>query len=223
MPVEFVEKTWIPLRIIIPWADKIFFTARGYSVVLSRNSLVRNALSVNADYILWVDSDMVVESVGTVVKDGKTVPQVTHDPNLALQVLLQALEQTGESIAAGMYKAKQREGFNNAMWAYVPPEMVKDGTKKFTPIPDGAWTGNWLRVAVTGLGFCLMRTDVFRKISETGPWFTWDMPDTPSEDFTLLEKAAQLGFGTWIHTDVKLSHLGYLKVRSDGSFAMPDL
>lgn len=224
LPVEFVEKTWIPLRIAVPFCDKAFFSARGYSVILSRNALVMNALSVNADYILWVDSDMVVESVGTEEKDGKTQPRATSDPNLALATLLRALEETGEGIAAARYRAKQREGFNNAMWNHVPPEQLPpndDKSKKYYPIADNAWTGNWLKVAVTGLGFCLMRTEIFRKMPQ--PWFTWDMPNTISEDFRFLEEAAKIGYGTWIHTDVRLSHLGIMKVKSDGSFSMPDI
>lgn len=43
------------------------------------------------------------------------------------------------------------------------------------------------------------------------------------EDFPFLELAKSKGFDTHVFTDVKLSHLGGLKVKSDGTVTTTDM
>lgn len=211
MSTEFVMQTLLPLYAPVPFCDKIPLLASSYSVVHSRNTLVQQALDQKADYILWIDSDMVVDSVGTkqVVEtstDGKqqtkVVPAKTTDPNLALKALMDS----SAPFASGLYKAKQQTGFNNAMWKKV-------ADRSYTPIMD--WTGNWIEADVVGLGFTLTRREIYEKMPK--PWFHWDMPDEISEDFYFCEKVRALGYQIRVFTDLRLRHLGEFGLNPDGS------
>ena len=96
------------------------------------------------------------------------------------------------------------------------PDNVEKG---FLPIQS--WTGNWLQVDVTGMGCCLIDLKVFKDVPK--PWFYWESGDDISEDFYFLQLAKKYGYTTHVFTDVRLSHLGNLKVRSDGTIVMPEM
>lgn len=120
------------------------------------------------------------------------------DPNLALHVLYTALKDSGESIVTGLYRAKQKHGFNYAIWnekelptcnkcnlafpnkkhPHIPPinsscPVCNKGIIftdiKFEHIRK--WNppeANWFSVSVCGLGFCLMHRRVFEAMRDAG-------------------------------------------------------
>jgi len=185
---QFVESVWGPLRFIgVPWCDKIPRLTDAVSLPLARNTLAEEALKQDVTHLMWVDSDGVMES--------------PKDPNEALRILYQ----TNVPIAAGLYVAKQESGFNYAAWV--------EAGEGYTPIQGWQQGSNWIPVAVTGLHFCLIKREVFEAIPK--PWFHWNDKSEPSEDFYFFEKAKEAGYEVRIHTDVRLSHLGVLKVHSD--------
>lgn len=187
---EFVESIWSRLRSEpVEWCDKIPIMCKVPSLPVARNTLAAEALKTKATHFLWVDDDQVLEQPA--------------NPNEALRLLYSC----NAPIAAGLYRAKQKVGFYYAAWT-----KVKNG---YTPI--GGWTGNWFKVDATGLGFCLIKREVFEKVAE--PWFHWEEKDAPSEDFYFFNKAAQAGYEVRIFADVKLSHIGLLKVKTDGSIS----
>jgi hypothetical protein len=130
-----------------------------------------------------------------------------------LLTLYKSLEDTGESIVSGLYKAKQAHGFNYAMWKRTPPEAEKKGYMHVTN-----WTGNWIEVDVHGLGTCLMTRKVIEDISTKHgeQWFHWEEPDKPSEDFDFLEKAHGCGYKCWVRTDVVIEHEAKIVLNTEG-------
>ena len=191
---EFVEKVWGPLRWIpLEWCDKIPFMCKTQSLPMARNILSQQALDANCTHLLWVDSDSVIEN--------------PPDANQALKMLYQC----DAAISACLYRAKQKQGFNYAAW-----KKQGDG---YTPIQS--WTGNWFPVDVTGLHFCLIKREVFEKVSK--PYFHWEEDTAVSEDFYFFEKAKQVGYDVWIFSEVRLSHLGALKVLSNGKVTTRDV
>jgi len=187
LPTEFVQRTWLPLHTAIPWAIKQSFPCRVPSLPLARNALVKKALETTAEYFLWVDSD--------------AIPESPTDPNESLRMLYEC----NAPIAACLYVAKQREGFNYAAWVHAK--------EKRGYLPIESWTGNWIEVAVTGMHFVLIKREVFEKVPK--PWFHWEMEDESSEDFYFYEKANKAGYKVHIFTDVKFSHIGTLKLHTD--------
>jgi hypothetical protein len=191
---EFVEKTWGPLRWVpVDWCDKIPLMCRVPSLPLARNILAKQALDAGATHLLWLDSD--------------AIPESPSDPNEALRLLYQC----NVPIAACLYRAKQRAGFNYAAWV-----KVEGG---YAPIQE--FTGNWFKVDVTGFHFILIRREVFERVPK--PWFHWEQEEEVSEDFHFLERARSLGYEVYIFADVRMSHIGLLKVKTSREVATLDV
>jgi hypothetical protein len=202
---EWAEKTYAFLRYFpTDFCNKINFMTKVPSLPVSRDTLVTEAIKANADYVMFVDTDNICET--------------PSDPNVALKTLYQCINKDPDSkdgkMVSGLYRAKQKVGFNYSMWMRAP-----NGIKGYIPI--SSWTGNWLQIDVCGLGFCLISTQVFKDVPK--PWFYWETSEDISEDFYFFEKAKQRGWNLHVMTDVKLSHLGTLKVKSDGSIVIPDM
>jgi hypothetical protein len=205
---EWVERMYLPIAYHpVNWCQKIIFLTRVPSISVARNTLIEQALSINADYALFVDTDVVMES--------------PTDPNVALANLYQVINKSKDKsspgykdarIVSGLYRAKQKTGFSYAMW-------LKHQDKGFAPISN--WNGNWLNVDVVGLGFCLIDLSIFKDIPKT--WFVWNEPNSISEDFYFCQLAKKQGYETRVFTDVKLSHLGTLKVKTDASITVPEV
>lgn len=190
--MEWAYRTLVPLCIQVPWCDKELRMSRGIPVNLSREEMVKGVLEdPEATHVLFVDSDSVCEN--------------PTDPNEALRILLSL----NEPIVSGLYRAKQRTGFNNAMWV---EGVDAEGNQGLIPIRE--WTGNWLQVDAIGLGFALIKREVFERVAR--PWFPWELGGR-SEDFEFCRKVIQAGFKVNVFTDVRVSHIGLLKVMTDGS------
>lgn len=191
--LEWVEKTYGPLR----WIPQPDFTKHNLlskgilNLDTERNELVKQALkNPKATHILFVDTDVVIEE--------------PVDPNVALRMLLAC----DVPIASGLYRAKKKEGFMYAMWVKNPHG------EGYLPVRSWTSGANWIRVDAIGLGFCLIKREVFEKIPY--PWFKWDKPH-PSEDFYFCELLRKYGYEIRVLTDIKFSHVGTLKVKIDGS------
>jgi GT2 family glycosyltransferase len=174
-----------------PFAEKTPKMVRGIPLDIARDELVKLALEdPQVTHMLWVDSDEICES--------------PMDPNEALRNLLQC----DAPIVSGLYRAKQKEGFNYAAW------MDAKLPNKKGYIPIQSYTGNFIQVDVVGFGFCLTKREVFEKVE--APWFPWNSV-SPSEDFNFCEKAREKGYAINVFTDVKLKHEGNLMVNCDGT------
>jgi hypothetical protein len=208
---EWVDKTYVPLRYVpTNWCTKITFLSKVQSLPVARDMLVNTAIQAGCDYIFFMDTDHVFES--------------PNDPNIALHQLYQTINKSKNmnidkkvidkngKIVSAIYRTKQKHGFGYAAW-------MKYGDKGFIPITQ--WTGNWLEIDVAGLGCCLISSEVFKDIPR--PWFKWEMKDEMSEDFYFYQHAKKYGYNAHLFTDVKLSHLGNLKVMLDGSITTPDM
>jgi len=223
---EWVEATWKPMSYPLPWCDKTFSLCRIPSLPNARNTLAQQLLDGNADYALWMDDDHIIESPTVKIGENEDgTPILIGDPNLALHSLYKALEETGENIITGLYRAKQQHGFNYAIWHYA---TQPDGKPGFIHIQQ--WEppeANFFSVDVAGFGMMLMHRRVLEKMRDAGygtkekPFFSWEHPNSMSEDFDFLMKAKELGFKTWCLTDVKLSHMGLLVISTDGSVRVP--
>lgn len=204
---EWVIKTRDPLEFVpLAWCDKITFKSKSPSLPVARTSLVEEALKVNADYIFFIDTDIVFES--------------PTDPNMALSMLYQCIDKNKESkngkIVTGLYRAKQKVGFNYAVWMKAPDINIKKGY-----VPIQSWTGNWVVVDVAGLGCTLIDMKIFKELEQ--PWFYWESINDLSEDFYFFELAKKHGYNLHVFTDVKASHGGYMKVKCDGTIVLTEV
>lgn len=213
-PPEWVERTYGPLRFYATdWCIKSIFLSKVPSISVGRDTLVKSALSANCDYILFLDFDHVVEKIDPNTALGQLYSVINKDPN----------SKDGKIVSA-LYRAKQAIGFPYAAWVRYDPVKhgVMEGLAKKTGfISIVEWTGNYVEIDVVGLGFCLIDMRIFREVP--GPWFNWNEQGEISEDFYFCELAKKYGFNTKVFTDVRLSHLGNLKVLSDGKITTQEM
>ena len=203
---EWVTKTRDPLEFVpLTWCEKITYKSKVPSLPVARTALVEEAIKIKADFIFFIDTDIIFES--------------PTDPNMALSMLYQTIDKNKDNkngkIVSGLYRAKQKVGFNYAVW--MKPADIK--VKGYVPIQS--WSGNWLEVDVTGLGCTLIDMKVFRELEQ--PWFFWESTTGPSEDFYFFELAKKHGYNLHVFTDVKGSHGGYMKVKCDGTVVLQEM
>ena len=200
---EWVDRTYGPLKYVpTNWCTKIIFLSKVQSLAVARDILVSQALQLDCDYVFFLDTDMVFE--------------YPTDPNSALNILYRVINKEKSNkdgkIVSALYRAKQKTGFSYAIWQ-------KASVSGFIPVQQ--WTGNWLDVDTAGLGCCLIDTTVFKDIER--PWFRWELKDEISEDFYFYRLAKKSGYNLHVYTDVRLSHLGMLKVLSTGEIVTPEM
>ena len=193
--MQWAYKMMIPLWTQpTDFCEKVHKMVRGIPLPVARDQLVDTALEdKTVTHLLWVDTD--------------NIPQSPENPNDALKALMNC----NVPIVSGLYKAKQAEGFNNAMWY----DLKMPNQSGFSPINQ--WTGNFIEADVIGFGFCLIKREVFEKIPR--PWFPWNTV-SPSEDFNFCIKARQHGYKINVFTDIKLMHEGNLMVDTDGKVSV---
>ena len=122
-------------------------------------------------------------------------------------------------IACGLYMAKKKKD-ERTLAAWVINHDSK-GQELYTGIsPEQA--ARHVYVDVTGLGCALIKREIFEKVGE--PWFHWDPPPAPSEDFFFFLKVArEIGVKPLIDMKMLCKHIGTFVVDCEGGFDTPEL
>lgn len=212
--MEVVERFWVPLRSKpLDWCDKEVYLSNVPSLPLARNMLAESFLESDCTHALWVDGDHLYER-----EDGEI-----GDPNEALWLLYRALEESGEHIACALYRAKQKHGFNYAIWR-ESEECRRGGDYSYVHVDR--WEGNWFEVDVAGMGMVLMTREVLERIKAAnkiykGQFFSWEDVGGQSEDFNFFQKARAVGFKVWCFSKVRLIHEAHVFMNSEGKIRVP--
>jgi 2-polyprenyl-3-methyl-5-hydroxy-6-metoxy-1,4-benzoquinol methylase len=146
----------------------------------ARNELVRDALADGMDFILFLDSDIIM-------------------PKGAIDKLVDM----NTDIASGLYFAKGKP--------YLPvARVLKDGKHFF--LEDFEYN-QVIDVAGVGMGMCLIKRDVFSKL--TYPYFKFDWvypkkgePYQVAEDLYFCDQAIKAGYKVKLNTGIVLEHEG---------------
>lgn len=169
----------------------------GLPVDQAREALVQEAIKRGAEYILFLDDDVV-------------------PPDDGLTMLQEAIELPGVDIAAGDYPLKGHP-VNSVHTVLdrskggIVTELDRadlSALERHPQNPDLV-RSNWL----IGLGFCLIKTEVFKQLRP--PYFRCHAkhPKQPedgiNEDAHFCELALEAGFGVWIHTKCKCLHVDF--------------
>jgi len=194
---EIVTMEWALMFRNLQLPSHLYFFNRGMPIDLAREQMVRSALKHDINYILFIDTDNVPESTD------------------AVMVLKEIMERNNISILSGLYWARKRDVNSPAAWKLIGRE---GNTVKLSPIIiEKEWLdkGAVIQVDAIGMGFCLIKTDVFRKLEEKNPgkpFFQWGLgrPNLPqvSEDFYFcLRVIDELGIYPYITTAVPVKHI----------------
>lgn len=157
----------------------------------SRNRLASQALHMEADYIMWFDSDMIFG-------------------NNTMKALMDVLDQNGGSgVVSGLYF---RRSSPYTPVAFQDLEVTEDNKAKWSDY-KGELTGVH-EVGGVGFGCVLMSTDVVLEV--LGKYGTAFSPIAGlGEDLSFCWRARQLGHKILLDTDVKCGHMGHVVVTED--------
>lgn len=148
----------------------------------ARNEIVEFALAQNAQYIFWLDDDVIA-------------------PGDAFLKLYN----------------HQKDIINGVYWSKSNPPMPLM-FRNHLEGPYWNWhIGDLLEIDAAGNGLTLVKTDVYRKISEVvgGPWYSTEYssfpgvnssPSNNTEDLYFYWKARQAGYKIWVDTSVQALH-----------------
>ena len=154
------------------------FCPQSYSIDASRNLIVEHALEIGYDYIMWIDSDMIL-------------------PNNTLTTLMSH----DKDVVSGVY-AYKLIGAENAV-----AKRFKDKAKDiYEDIPLKEITESKRLIEVDGVGFgcVLTKVDVFRHIKK--PWFRYT--PNMGEDIYFCRKAQKAGYQVYLDTSILCGHVG---------------
>jgi len=154
----------------------------------SRNKLAGYAIDMEADYILWLDSDMVFQ------------------PD-TLEHMLKTMEEKDIDILTGLY-FRRVAPFTPVLFSKLEE---KDGVLEwadFETIPDEPF-----EVAGCGFGCVLMKTDCLFDMAAkdgVGNWFT--PLANAGEDCAFCIRARREGYKIYCDPSVSLGHMGYAPI-----------
>lgn len=185
-------------------------TVWGRSMELShaRNTATAAFLASDADWMLWIDTD------------------IGFEPN-ALEELLKVADPETAPIVGGLafiegdFSHDFRGGLRSSLaptlydWSWVEPKSGMPGAYKMVARTD--WNGEPTRVAATGCGFLLTHRSAYEKIAawsrDSGApaeiWFERiPGPDGErcGEDISFCLRAHQVGLPVMVHTGVTTTH-----------------
>lgn len=155
----------------------------GSLVYHARNNLARQALKTDADYVLWLDSDMVFA------------------PNTLIRMLKVCNDNDIDFLTAVCFRRKP---------PYTPClfdrlEKVEKGASytALLSVPDGLFQ-------VGGCGFAgvLMRSDVLLSVQSRFEGRMFDPMDGFGEDVSFCWRARQCGYDIWCDSSIEFGHVG---------------
>lgn len=163
--------------------DTVVGFEMGSLVYNARNNLARQAIKAEADWVLWLDSDMVFE------------------PNLLQKMLSVCTENNIDFLTALCFRRKP---------PYTPClfdrlDRVDNGASytALMSVPDG-------RFRVGGCGFAgvLLSTDVLMSVAAKFNGRMFDPFEGFGEDVAFCWRARQCGYEIWCDSDIEMGHVG---------------
>jgi len=162
----------------------------GSLVYDSRNKLAGMAVEMDADYILWFDSDMVFQ------------------PDI-LERMMKVLDEHPQiDVLTGLY-FRRGHPFTPVLFSKL--EVNEEGTLDFEDVHD--LPDYLFEVAGCGFGCVLMRTDMLLDIASKEGGGMWFSPiANAGEDCAFCIRARQNGYRIFCDPNIHLGHMAYTPV-----------
>lgn len=155
----------------------------GSLVYNARNERARQAIKAEADYVLWLDSDMV------------------FSPDLLQRMLKVCQDEDIDFLTSVCFRRKP---------PYTPClfdrlEKTEHGASytALMSVPEGRF-----KVGACGLAGVLMTTDVLMSVAARFNGRMFDPLEGMGEDVSFCWRARQCGYEIWCDSDIELGHVG---------------
>lgn len=167
---------------------KVMFNV-GSLVYMSRETLCVHAVKMEADYMLWLDSDMV------------------FNPDL-LQAMMKTMEENDLDILSGVYY-RRASPYTPVIYSKIEfeGEACRWEEQKDVPAPDSGL----FEVQGCGFGCVLMKTDVILDVKGKFSKLFTPIGGT-GEDLSFCWRARQCGYKIMCDPSISLGHYGHIVV-----------
>ena len=157
----------------------------GTLVYIARNKLCAKALAMDADYILWIDSDMVFD-------------------DLLLLKLMMNMKDGVDLVAPVCYMRKPP--YSPVL--YKALERPTETAPKVVQLYDDGYPDKPFEIAGCGFGCVLMRASMIEPMVEKCHGL-FDPEPQFGEDLTFCLRARDCGYHLWADPTIQLGHRGY--------------
>lgn len=155
----------------------------GSLIYTSRNDLATMAIQMDADFVFWLDSDMVFKP-DTLVR------------------MMDIMQKNDLDFLTGLY-FRRVPPYSPVLFEELSIEGVECKFKEYKKIPDGLF-----EVAACGFGCVLMKTDVFFDVqSKFGNMFAPIANN--GEDIAFCWRARECGYKLYCDSSLICGHVGY--------------
>ena len=156
----------------------------GSLIYTSRNELAKKAIQMDADFVFWLDSDMI------------------FDPNTLTDMLCTMQEHKDIDFLTGLY-FRRVAPFSPVLFDQLDIDNTGCHWTEFKNIPD-----EMFKVGACGFGCVLIRTEVLMSVmSKFGNMFA--PIGNVGEDVSFCWRARQCGFDIYCDPRVVLGHVGH--------------
>lgn len=163
--------------------DCVLTMKAGSLIYLSRNELATAAIQIEADYVFWLDSDMVFK------------------PDTLIR-MMETLKANDLDILTGLY-FRRVPPYSPVLYNKIEIDGVACDFSEFDRIPDELF-----EVGACGFGCVLMKTDVFFDVqAKFGNMFS--PIGNNGEDVAFCWRARQCGYKVICDPSVVCGHVGY--------------
>lgn len=157
----------------------------GPSPAKNRNLIISKALENNCSHVFFLDDDMAFAS----------------------DALTKLLIHSGKDVVTGLYLMRTYPHY-----PVLFDKAYEDGKCRFMLLKDK--TG-LIEIVNCGLGFCLIRTEVFKKLS--APWITLGEieKDEWCDDVSFFNRVRNAGFKLYCDLDIQSGHMNSITIWPD--------
>ena len=167
--------------------DTVVGFETGSLVYNARNNLARLAIKSEADYVLWLDSDMVFA------------------PDLLLRMLDVVQENKIDFLTAVCFRRKPP--YTPCLFDRLEATEKGASYTALMSVPDGRF-----QVGACGFAGVLMSTEVLMLVAAKNNGRLFDPLPGMGEDVSFCWRARQCGYDIWCDSSIELGHVGNIVV-----------
>ena len=189
--MDMVQTEFVRSLVSMRYVGEVQFIFTECSLIYqARTALCRMAMEAGADYVLWLDSDVVFQ------------------PDL-MERMMDDIQ--GKDMVSAIYHAR-KPPFRPVIWKTIRTGLLPENAQveQYDDYPeDGLF-----EIEGCGFGAVLMKTGVIRDVAETFHQTFGPIPGL-GEDLSFCVRARNCGYKIWCDPSLQIGHKGSLIINRD--------